>query len=57
MKASKCPSGKWRYRDRVAAMLAMAGAQRQDGSRRAKVEKRVYRCPDCGGGWHLTSRR
>lgn len=51
-----CPTGKARYRDRVAAMLTMAGAQRKDGSRRPKVEVRAYRCGECGGGWHLTSR-
>jgi hypothetical protein len=56
MKRTACPSGKVRYRDRVAALLAMASAHRSDGSRRAKIEKRAYPCPDCHG-WHLTSRR
>jgi hypothetical protein len=43
-----------RYRDRVGALFAMAGAQRKDGSKREKIEQRVYRCPHCRG-WHLTS--
>lgn len=47
---------KVRYRDRIAAMLAMSNAQRIDGSRRDKIEARAYRCPNCFG-WHLTSRK
>jgi hypothetical protein len=46
---------KRRYRDRIAALLALASVQRKDGSRRPKTEQRAYRCPDCHG-WHLTSR-
>ena len=46
---------KIRYRDRIAALLALASAQRTDGSRRPKLERRAYRCPTCHG-WHLTSR-
>jgi hypothetical protein len=53
---SWCPTGKRRYRDKVAALLAMAEAQRKDGARRAKMERRAYRCPKCRG-WHLTARR
>lgn len=48
--------GKVRYRDRIAALLALASAQHADGSKRPKVEARAYRCPDCRG-WHLTSRK
>lgn len=47
---------KVRYRDRIAALLAMASWQHKDGSRRTNTEARAYRCPDCGG-WHLTSRK
>lgn len=47
--------GKHRYRDRVAALLALAKIRAADSSRRPKTEQRAYRCPDCGG-WHLTSK-
>jgi len=47
---------KIRYRDQIAAKLALASAQHQDGSRREKVERRAYHCPRCHG-WHLTSQR
>jgi hypothetical protein len=47
---------KIRYRDAIAAKLAMATAVRKGGSRRPKLEQRAYRCPDCKG-WHLTSQR
>lgn len=53
-KASPCSSGKVRYRDRVAALLALASAQRTDSPRRPKTERRAYPCPQCKG-WHLTS--
>lgn len=46
---------KRKYRDRVAALLALAIVRQQDSPRRPKVEARAYRCPDCGR-WHLTSR-
>lgn len=46
---------KLRYRDRIAALLALAKVQHQDKAARAKLEQRAYRCPSCGG-WHLTSR-
>lgn len=49
-----CPSGKVRYRDRIAAELALVSTGKND-QRRAKNEHRSYRCPDCKG-WHLTSR-
>jgi hypothetical protein len=45
---------KYRYRDRIGALMALATVQRQDKSGRAKLEQRAYRCPTCGG-WHLTS--
>ncbi len=51
-----CPTGKIRYRDRIAALLAIASTRRTDGPKRAKGEKRAYRCPQCHG-WHLTSSR
>lgn len=46
--------GKIRYHDRVAAMLALAKAQRSPSRRRH--ESRAYHCPKCDG-WHLTSKR
>lgn len=49
-----CPCGKVRYRDRIAAQLALATIGRVDSSRRPKSERRPYRCPLCKG-WHLTS--
>ncbi len=45
---------KIRYRDEIAAKLALATARRKDSSRRDKVETRIYACPICHG-WHLTS--
>lgn len=51
---SKC--FKIRYRDEIAAKLALATIKNQDKAGRPKTERRAYRCPDCGG-WHLTSRR
>lgn len=49
-----CP--KIRYRDRIAAELALARITNRDRSHRDKTETRTYRCPKCGGGWHLTSK-
>lgn len=46
---------KVKYRDRIAALLAMATVQNQDKSHRSKVETRAYYCADCKG-WHLTSK-
>lgn len=54
-KRPRCPTGKIRYRDRVAALMALASTHRKDGSSRPKLERRAYRCPDCHG-WHLTSK-
>ncbi|MBO2451294.1 hypothetical protein J4573_29665 [Actinomadura barringtoniae] len=53
---STCPSGKVRFRDRIAANLALATIQRRDRPGREKLEVRVYRCSDCRG-FHLTSQR
>ena len=50
--AATCRTGKARYRDGVAAKLALARIDPGDGRRR---ERRAYRCPHCRG-WHLTSR-
>lgn len=49
-----CPTGKIRYRDALAAKLALASTSRVDSSRRPKTERRYYRCGRCNG-WHLTS--
>lgn len=52
---STCADGKVRYRDRVAALLALANTARVDSARRPKTERRAYPCPQCRG-WHLTSK-
>lgn len=44
---------KIRYRDRVAALLALSRTG-QHGERRPKEERRAYYCQQCRG-WHLTS--
>lgn len=49
-----CPrTGKARFRDRIAAQLALTGMDNTDPKRR---ERRTYRCPLCRG-WHLTSQK
>lgn len=48
---SVCP--KIRYRDELAAKIALANTQRAKSSKRD--ERRAYRCPDCAG-FHLTSK-
>ncbi len=45
-------SGKRRYRDGIAAKVALAKVQHQDKA--GHVERRAYQCPVCKG-WHLTS--
>lgn len=47
----KC--GKRKYNSRMDAMLALANTQGYRSTNK-RDEKRVYKCPDCGG-WHLTS--
>lgn len=47
---------KWRYRTRVDALIALANIQGRDDPKRAKTERRAYRCERCRG-WHLTSQR
>lgn len=42
------------YKDRIAALLALANTQNVDSPTRAKTEKRAYRCSYCKK-WHLTS--
>lgn len=44
---------KIRYRDHIAAKLALASLAHKD-KQREKTERRAYRCPTCRG-WHLTS--
>jgi hypothetical protein len=53
---ARCRTGKVRYRDRVAALVALAQVRRTDSPNRPKQEVRAYRCPLCRG-WHLTARR
>lgn len=43
---------KRRYRDEIAAKLALANIQAKDSPKRPKTEQRAY---PCGGHWHLTS--
>jgi hypothetical protein len=50
-----CPSGKIRYRDKTAALFALAMI-RPRRERREKNEVKSYPCPQCHG-WHLTSKR
>lgn len=45
---------KVRYRDRLAALLALASTGSAKHTARPKYEKRAYPCPTCRG-WHLTS--
>lgn len=52
--SAKC--AKKRYRDRVAALLALANTQFKDSSSRAKIETRAYKCDACVG-WHITSKK
>lgn len=52
-KPSTCKTGKRRFRDEIAARLALGNAvavHRQDGT----TPERAYRCQWCRG-WHLTS--
>ena len=49
-----CPSGKRRYKDEAAALVALERIQSTDDPRRTKAPRRVYECPYCGGH-HLTS--
>lgn len=51
VKSKKC--GKRKYRDRIAALLALA-ATTQNHKARGKDETRAYHCHLCKG-WHLTS--
>lgn len=44
---------KRRYRDEVAAKLALATIQREDKAHRPDQEVRAYLCPACRG-FHLT---
>jgi hypothetical protein len=48
-----CPTGKRRFRDSIAAKIALASTQQARHGRRN--ETRVYRCPSCAG-WHLSSK-
>ena len=50
---SACVTRKVVYRDRAAALSALAKIERQD--KEGHAEHRVYRCPHCRK-WHLTSR-
>ena len=45
---------KIRYRDRLAALLALARTQNTADAAGTRHERRAYQCPACRG-WHLTS--
>lgn len=53
-KSHKRPCKKYKYRDEIAAKLALARIARQDKTYRSKIECRAYKCPSCHK-WHLTS--
>mgnify|MGYP001029981052 CR=1 FL=1 len=53
MRRGWCPTGKRRYRKRHHAERALATIRAT--STRERLPVRVYACPRCGGGWHLTS--
>lgn len=50
----RCVTGKLRYKDRIAALLALADTSRSASGKRE--ETRVYHCDKCHG-WHLTSKQ
>jgi hypothetical protein len=47
-------SRKRRYRDELAAKIALSDIARRRRTRRHREEVRAYLCPDCGG-YHLTA--
>lgn len=50
-----CPSGKTqRFRDELAAKMALARMQSESRDNAERREKRIYPCPLCKG-WHTTS--
>lgn len=53
VKGMSC-GGKYCYLDEISARSALKKARARKKSKRGHIEKRVYRCPDCGY-WHLTS--
>lgn len=50
----RCPTGKFRYADEMAAALSLQSTQR--ARRPARREHRAEACHRCSG-WHLTSER
>ena len=53
VKGMSC-GGKYCYPDEISACGALKAARARKKSKKGHIEKRVYRCPDCGY-WHLTS--
>lgn len=53
IKGMSC-GGKYCYPDETSARSALKAARARKKSKKGHIEKRVYRCPDCGY-WHLTS--
>lgn len=52
---TRTPCTKHGYRDKIAALFALAELQTKDDPRRPKTERRVYHCGLCKH-WHLTSK-
>lgn len=47
--------GKYRFRDRIAAEMALMRIGKKNGVKRQEI--RSYRCWACNGAWHLTSQK
>jgi predicted RNA-binding Zn-ribbon protein involved in translation (DUF1610 family) len=54
MLMTECSSGKTGHIDQIAATFAMETARNRRRNRSAKVESRIYLCPECGK-YHVTS--
>ena len=53
---TKTNKKKVRYRDELAARMALAKTRSPARRNSSRDEASVYRCPSCGG-WHLTSKK
>lgn len=54
LKTIQCPSGKVRHSSDLAAARALGRAAARARSYGEAEPVRYYRCPMCGGGFHLT---
>lgn len=51
-----CPTGKLRYATEQTARAELVGTvMSRNRGKEQRHECRIYECPMCGGGWHLTS--